>query len=280
MAGNSTVPGQSVSGKLLAILDAFAGDRATLTMSEIARSTGLPTSTTHRLLQELAAWGGLERTPDGRYGIGIRLWEIATRSVWSYDAREVVMPFLQGLWESTKAHILLVTIQGSQGLVIERIVGTRDVPPASRVGGRLPLHASSSGKILLASAEQEFVSELLSAGLPRHTQSTIVNPAQLLRELEHIRATGIATSPGELIEGTHSCAALIPGPADLGNMAVSILSSTGARDPREMEALVRMTARGISNGLARRHSRLPSVPPVFYGSRTGPPQPDRSHTDR
>lgn len=266
MAGNSALSGQTVSGKLFRVLDVFAGERTALTMSEISRAAGLSSSTTHRLIQELVAWGGLERVAEGRYVVGIHLWEIATRSVWSYDAREVVMPFLQSLWETTKAHVLLTTLQGDHALVIERIVGTRDVPAASRVGGRLPLHASSSGKILLAQADERFVSEVVSAGLPRFASRTIVDSGRLIRELERVQRTGIAISDGELMEGTYSCAAQVPGPGELGIMAVSILGSTGSRDAREMELLIRMAARGMGNALTRRRTHTPLSPTAFFSN--------------
>ena len=69
-----------MTSKAFTILEVFTGERLELSMSEIARATGLPSSTVHRLIQDLVKWGGLERTVDGRYSVGIRLWEIAARS--------------------------------------------------------------------------------------------------------------------------------------------------------------------------------------------------------
>ncbi|MCY1159485.1 MAG: putative HTH-type transcriptional regulator yagI [Citricoccus sp.] len=260
MAGNSAVPGQTVSEKLLRVLEAFAGERTALTMSEISRAANLPSSTAHRLIQELVEWGGLERISGGRYVVGLHLWEIATRAARAYDTREVVMPFLQGLWETTRAHVLLASLEGDHVLLIERIAGTRDVPPAGRAGGRLPLHASSAGKVLLAHAGEDLLAAVLAAGLPRYTPRTIVDSDRLARELARIRDAGVAVSDGELIEGTYSCAALVPGPPELGAMAVSLLSSSGARDAREMEVLVRMAAKGMGNGLSRRRPHIPISP--------------------
>ena len=127
------------TSKALTVLEAFTGQRTELSMSEIARSTRLPTSTVHRLLQEHLEWGGLERTATGNYVVGVRLWEVAARSTRAYGLRQSALPILQGLWETTHAHVLLAVLDGTEALIIERISGTVDVPPAGRAGGRLPL---------------------------------------------------------------------------------------------------------------------------------------------
>ena len=253
MAGNSAVPGQSVSSKTFLILEAFAGERTVLSMSEIARSTGLPSSTVHRLIQSLVARGGLERTTGGDYSIGVRLWEIAARANRTYGLRETAMPFLQSLWETTKAHVLLAVLEGNEALLTERIAGTRGVPAAGRAGGRLPLHASSSGKILLAYAEPAVRETVLSRPLAAFTPNTITNREVLQSELDRVRKDGVATSVDELTAGSVSCASPVFGPPELGVAAVSLLSSPGARDLNEMKTLVQMAGRGLSHALAGRH---------------------------
>ncbi|MDT2006571.1 helix-turn-helix domain-containing protein [Rhodococcus opacus] len=132
--GPELLPGRSVTSKALTILEAFTGERVELSMSEIARATGLPSSTVHRLIQDLVDWGGLERTSEGKYCVGVRLWEIAARSTRTYGLREAAMPFLQSLWEATRAHILLAVLDGGEALLVEKITGTTDVPPVGRAG--------------------------------------------------------------------------------------------------------------------------------------------------
>jgi DNA-binding IclR family transcriptional regulator len=69
-------PGVSAAGKALDVLGAFASDARELTLSELARRAGLALSTAHRVVAELVAWGALERADDGRYRIGLRLYEV------------------------------------------------------------------------------------------------------------------------------------------------------------------------------------------------------------
>jgi DNA-binding IclR family transcriptional regulator len=79
MAGGSTEwRGRSVISKVVALLDAFTPAAPELTLGELARRTGLPVSTTYRLVSELVAWGGLERLPGGGYRIGVRMREIGS----------------------------------------------------------------------------------------------------------------------------------------------------------------------------------------------------------
>ena len=67
-----------MTSKVLALLDAFSPATPALTLSELARRTGLPLPTVYRRAAELVAWGALERGDDGRYRIGLRLWEVGS----------------------------------------------------------------------------------------------------------------------------------------------------------------------------------------------------------
>lgn len=264
MAGGNSTAGRSVTEKSLAILDAFAGEKTELTMSDIARATGLPSSTTHRLIQELERWGGLERGADGRYSIGVRLWEVAARSRGTYGMREIALPFLQTLWDLTRAHVLFAVLDRSEALLIERIAGTKDVPDAGRAGGRLPLHASAVGKILLAHADPTVQARIVSGELFRYTSATIVDAGDLRVELARVRRAGFATSRDELTAGSTSCAALVTardGSEAVPTIAaVSALGSTGRRDMHEVVALTRSAAQGINRALADHSARHPISP--------------------
>lgn len=118
MAGNNTVPGRTMVSKVATILDAFAGDRTELSLSDILRSTSLPASTTHRLVKELVSWGGLERTAQGQYPVGLRLREIAARSGRSYGFRDVAMPHLKWLYDLTHEHVQLAVLDGRDALLV------------------------------------------------------------------------------------------------------------------------------------------------------------------
>ncbi|WP_280399767.1 IclR family transcriptional regulator [Nocardia carnea] len=260
MSGRNTVPGRSVTSKMFAILEVFTGERTEWSLSEIARASGLPTSTVHRLTQELVDWGGLERTGRGNYCVGVRLWEVAARSTRTYGMRETALPFLQGLWEMTHAHVLLAVLDGSQAILVEKISGTRDVPPVGRAGGRLPLHASAVGKVLLAYSGPDLEREILSKPLKAYTAETITDPNDLRYEIARVRRSGSATSVDELTPGSASCAAIVTGPPEVGPAAVSILGTPGTRDLREMTLLVQSAARGLTYALNNTAPANPITP--------------------
>lgn len=249
MAGNNTVRGQTVISKAIMILEAFAGDRTELSLSDLCRSTGLPSSTLHRLAQELVSWGGLERTPQGRYVVGIRLWEIATRSGRSYGLREAAMPFLQSLFDVTREHVQLAVLDGHDALLVEKISGARAILTVAKVGGRLPLHATAVGKVLLAWAPRETQLTVLRSTLPRYTPQTITTEFDLRRELAAVRRQGFAMAREEMSVETVSCAAPIVGPTPSDLAAVSIVMPVGARPLKELETAVLAAGRGITRAL-------------------------------
>ena len=189
--------GRSVTSKVVAILDAFSADTPRLSLQGLAERTGLPQSTTYRLACELVEWGGLERGSGG-YQIGLRLWEIGELARRGEQLRDVALPFMQDLYDATHENVHLAVLDGREALYIEKISGRRAAHVVTRRGGRLPLHATGVGKVLLAYAPEELVSEVLSNDLKRYTPHTIVAPGQLRRKLSQVRRTGLAFAIEEM----------------------------------------------------------------------------------
>jgi DNA-binding IclR family transcriptional regulator len=87
--------GESVLSRAVRIFEAFTPEETTLSVSEIARRSGLHVATASRLVSELAAHGLLVRTPDRRARIGVRLWELALRASPARSLRDAAMPFME-----------------------------------------------------------------------------------------------------------------------------------------------------------------------------------------
>lgn len=145
MSGNARDPGRSTIDRVLTLLDVFDG--GDLTLAEIAVRSGLPLTTCHRLLAILERWEGVERLPSGQYRIGVHLWEIGTWAA-ATSLREIALPFMQDLYESTRENVQLAIRDHHSALIIERLTGLRAVRTVSWVGRRLPLHATGVGKLL------------------------------------------------------------------------------------------------------------------------------------
>lgn len=206
MAGGSRDAGRSVTSRVLAILEAFEKARGSLSLTEISEGSGLPLSTTHRLVAELTDWGFLSRGANGRYQLGIRLWELAQNA--GRQLREAARPFVQDLFSLTGETSQLAVREGHEVLYIERIYGTKRVPRASRVGGRLPMHATAVGKVILAFEEEWVRIAYLNRELERSTAHTHIHAGRLAKELDTIREQGFATTLEEVRLG--SCSIAVP----------------------------------------------------------------------
>jgi DNA-binding IclR family transcriptional regulator len=255
MAGNTADPGRSVVSRVLAILDAFDVEHPRLSLSDIARRAGLSLPTTHRLVGEIAAWRGLERDDDGMYRVGLRLWEVGLLGALHTRLREVAMPFLQGLYETTRENVHLAVRDGFDALYVEKLSGHRSVPIISRIGGRLPMHATGVGKALLAWSDDDLVDEALRRPLERPTSYTITEPGRLRQELASTRQAGYAVTREEMTLGSCSVAVPIFGEpsldgADEVEAAVGIVVHTVNVEPARHVPPLRLAAEGIATRLA------------------------------
>jgi DNA-binding IclR family transcriptional regulator len=257
--------GRSVTSKVVAILDAFSADTPKLSLQGLAERTGLPQSTTYRLASELVEWGGLERGSGG-YQIGLRLWEIGELARRGEQLRDVALPFMQDLYEATHENVHLAVLDGREALYIEKITGRRAARLVSRRGGRLPLHATGVGKVLLAYAPEELVSEVLSSDLTRYTPHTVVAPGQLRRKLSQVRRTGVAFAIEEMSAGSVSVAAPIFTAPDSVVAALAVVVRTNRKDIQRLAPAVRATANSLSRVLQQQGFDASSSAPSRPGS--------------
>ncbi|WP_027929523.1 IclR family transcriptional regulator [Amycolatopsis thermoflava] len=245
MAGRTNTPGQSVSRRLLTVLDCFDVAHPALTLTEVATRSGLPVSTARRLITELREWGGLERLEDGRYRIGMRLWTIGTLAPQQRGLREAALPYMHDLFQATQENLQLTVLEGTQALCIEKISSTKAVPTRTEVGGRLPLHATGVGKVFLAFSGKDLLRSVVEAGLARMTPHTITQPGRLAAALEEVRKTGVAYSYEEMTLGAVSVAAPILGLDGRVRAALGIVAHSRAAVDRLAPA-VRTAALGIA----------------------------------
>lgn len=208
MAGNSRDAGRSVTARALSVLTAFDLEHSRLTLTAIARRAGIPLATAHRLVGELELWGALQRDADGRYAIGLRLWEIGMLAPLNTSLRDAALPFMQELCETTRENVHLAVRDRWDAVYVEKLTAPRSVSIVSRTGGRLPLHSTGVGKVLLAHAPAVVVHEYCEQGLARHTPYTITEPGRLGRELQAVRSRGFAQTSEEMTLG--NCSVAVP----------------------------------------------------------------------
>jgi DNA-binding IclR family transcriptional regulator len=248
MAGNTSVPGVSVASRVLALLGAFDDGHRRLSLSALARRSGLPLATAHRLLAELERWGAVTREASGDYVVGRRLWDIGLLAPVQSELRQVASPFLHDIYGATLETVHLAVRDGLEVLYLDRISGHSSVPVVSQVGSRLPMHATGVGKVLLAYAPAEVQSRVLSS-LTRVTAYTITQPGRLRAELQRVRRDGFAQTSEEMSLGACSVAVPIQ-KADRGVVAaLGIVVPPAERNRSRLVAALQVAAQGVSRSL-------------------------------
>jgi DNA-binding IclR family transcriptional regulator len=249
MAG-STKTGATAARKVLDVLGAFGSGNSRLTLSELARRADLPLSTAHRVVGELTAWGALERGGDGRYTVGLRLYEVGTLAPRAIELRDAAMPCLEDLYEVTHEVVQLAVREGTELVFTERLAGRTSVGVHTRVGLRFPLPPSGAGLVLLAFAPGDVQEAVLATRLQRFTPKTIVDPAALRAMLAEIRRSGVAVSDRQVTMDSLAVAAPVRDGDGAVVAAVSLVVHAGSWDPAMLSALVATAGRGISRSLA------------------------------
>ncbi|MFD6698225.1 MULTISPECIES: IclR family transcriptional regulator [unclassified Microbacterium] len=246
MANSSS--GDSVTDRLLRVLETFTPTRTVQTAAEIGRRAGLPSSTAHRVVGELVEVGLLERDEDRRIRIGMRLWELATRSSQALRLRQAALPFMERVQARIREHTQLAILEQDEALFLERLSGPDSGSNVTRVAGRLPLHASSSGLVLLAFAGRDLQERILSGPLVPLTRETISDPGILRRKLAEVRRLGHAVAPGSI--EVVSTGVAVPIRDETGTV-IAALSSVLRRDAQtdvalyELHAAARDTERAL-----------------------------------
>lgn len=246
-----TAPGRSATSRALSALDAFDGEHPTLSLSRIARRSGLPVGTAHRLVGELCAARLLHRRPDGSYEIGARVWHLGLLAP-PTSLREAALPHLQDLVIATGHTVHLAVLDGTRALVVERLAGSRTQPTRHGPGGHLPLHCTAVGKVLLAHGTDELRQEVLRAPA-RYTAWTVTDAAALRRQVETILALGHAQSSQEHRPGVWSLAMPVTAPTGVV-AALGLLAPLSA--PRLATALSPLTAAAAAVGASMARADL------------------------
>lgn len=248
MAGNAQRAGVSVASRALSLLGAFDSDHPCLTLSGLARRADLPLTTAHRLVAELVEWGALVRTAGGSYEIGLRIWDLGLLAQMPARLRQVAAPFLQDLYGATRATVHFAVRDGTAALYLDRLSGSESPQLVSRVGARLPLHATGVGKVLLAHAPDEVRQQVL-ANLTPLTRYTITDPAVLDEQLGRVLLEGYAQTREEMTLGACSLAVPVRDREDKVVAALGLTVSSLDRNIAQLVAALSVAANGIRRSI-------------------------------
>lgn len=237
----------------LAVIRAFDAEHSQLTLSEVARITGLTRAAARRFLITLVELGYV-RTDGRLFALRPRILELGYAYLSSLTLPEVALPHMEALVAQVNESCSVSVLDGDEVVYVARVSTHRIMTVAISVGTRLPAYATSMGRVLLAAQPKEWLDDYLArAELKPITPRTIVDPEKLWAALKRIHSRGFALVDQELEEGLRSLAVPVHDTdgAVVAAMNVSARASRGSSEAIRKELLppLREAARHIEEDI-------------------------------
>lgn len=267
--------------RLIRILGAFDADRQSLSVSALAHRADIPLPSAYRWVDRLAATGLLERTEGGNVGLGMRLWELASRSSPGTSLRKAAMPYMDDVQAVVRQHTQIAVLDDAGVLVLERLSARGAVPNQATIAGRMPTFTTSLGLVLLAFARRHVTESFLAVHAvelgapvptPEHDGSArgVVNPteSELRQQLAEIRRQGWAAVDGQVDSEATGVAVPVFGPDGQALAALGVVVPRSSEFRPGLAPMLLAAARGVSRALGPRDampgadSVIPQHPPV------------------
>lgn len=182
----------------LRVLEAFTMDRPDRGVTELADTLGVSKASIYRVLATLERREFVvQDTTSGRYRVGPGLRRMGSMSLARLDLTVEAYPFMEDLRDELGEEVHLAVLDGGDSVYVSKAGGVHPVQVVSNIGDRSPAHCVSTGKILLAHAEESFLNRLMEKGLVCYTERTHATRSSLTRELSSVRELGYAINWGE-----------------------------------------------------------------------------------
>ncbi|PVZ06957.1 IclR family transcriptional regulator [Actinomycetospora cinnamomea] len=227
--------------KAIAVLDALAAAGEELGTNEIARRTGINASTVSRLLATLAGPGLVAHHPaNGRYGLGIRILQLAGAARQTLDVRRVARPSLEDL-AAVSGETATLSVAGEHDVMtLDFVQSPQSVRSVAEIGRNSVRHATAVGKVFLAHGGR------VPDELTRFTECTITDHGALADEIRRVAEQGYAASRGEREPDLTGVAVPVLDRDDGLVAILGVQGPSGRLDDRKVETLV---------GTLREHAR-------------------------
>jgi IclR family acetate operon transcriptional repressor len=224
----------------LKLLKLFESDDLTLSVTEIADASGLPKSKVSRLLASFRANGFLEQDEQTRrYRIGLAAFELGSNYVKSQPLAHEALPVLRHVVEQTGHSTTLSVMRDDLILHLLAVEGPHYIDGRWRVGNRLPYHATSAGKVLLAGMPSANVASFIARHPPvQITPSTVCDPAILRRQIDDVRNRGVSITRGESAPGLAAIAVPVLGRSNQTVAALGLIIPDRLFEESKTEGLV------------------------------------------
>jgi len=206
----------------LAVIRAFGPDRERLSLSEVARATGLTRAATRRFLLTLVQLGYMRN--DGReFSLRPRVLELGYAYLSGLALPEIAAPHLEELVAKVRESSSVSVLDGDHIVYVARVPTKRIMTVAISVGTRFPAYATSMGRVLLAGMSPDSFEDYLSrADLAALTGRTVTDPGQFRQIIREVDRLGYAIVDQELEEGLRAIAAPIRGSGGMVTAAINV----------------------------------------------------------
>ena len=221
-------PSVQVLERMFTLIDILASREEAISLKEISEKTHLHPSTAHRILNDLTIGRFVDRPESGSYRLGMRLLELGNLVKARLSVRDAALTPMRNLHKLIQQPVNLSMRQGDEIVYVERAYSERSGMQVVRaIGGRAPLHLTSTGKLFLALDDPQRVrSYATRTGLAGHTRNSITQLPMLERELQKARQYGMARDNEELELGVRCMAAGVYD--DLGKLVAGLSISSSA----------------------------------------------------
>lgn len=182
---------------VLDVLEYLGDSERPVSVTEVAKATGLVKSGTFRILHNLEQRGYVRKDADSQYSLGLRLWRLARTLTQVGALRERARPVLLSVTAATGETTHLAVLDRLHSVYIDKAETPASIRAYADIGDYAPAHAVATGKVLLAALPRYELDPMLTAPLERYTPTTTTEVDDLLGQLAEIRTAGFALNDGE-----------------------------------------------------------------------------------
>ncbi len=221
-------------------------------VTELASRLGVHKSTAFRLVSSLENRRLVEQHGErGKYRLGMGILHLAGATTAGLDLVQEARPACRALAAEAKETVNLAILSDGAALYLDQVAGSSALQPRNWVGQRIPLHATSNGKVLLSGKTDPEIRDLVGRSLRSYTPRTITSTKALLSAVGDVRAKGHAVAIDEYEVGLTAVAAPVRDQSGDVIASVSVSGSTLRLGPERIDAIVSDT-KGTAVAISQR----------------------------
>jgi len=185
------------------VIDLMAASAKPLTLTAIAKETGMAKSTLHGILSTLVEIGYVSQSAENdQYSLSVHMFEIGSSVSNSWNERQIAIPYMQRILEQTGETVHMAVLSDGEVLYIHKQESSRSIQIVTANGVKLPAHCTGLGKALLSGLQPAEVLQIVdSKGMQRLTEHTITSYDALMDELARVRQQGYSVDNQEFMDG-------------------------------------------------------------------------------